>query len=155
MKKRVYIIAAALLVAAAVIGCIAFSVSTSKNEVIGQVTLCIRCDTIVGKSDTKDVPSNGIILAPTAVDIKKGDTVYDVFVETAKAHKIHFEKDGSDDTAYIIGIQHLYAADYGDLSGWICYVNGESLSVGCSKYELSPDDVIEWHYTCDMGMDIK
>lgn len=25
---------------------------------------------------------------------------------------------------------------------------------GCSKYEVSDGDVIEWRYTCDLGKDV-
>ena len=34
------------------------------------------------------------------------------------------------------------------------FINGESPSVGCSDYQLSDGDRVEFAYTCDMGADL-
>ena len=34
-------------------------------------------------------------------------------------------------------------------------VNGEYPNVGCSDYKIKDGDNIEWHYTCDLGEDLK
>ena len=56
--------------------------------------------------------------------------------------------------AYIRGIAYIYELEYGDLSGWIYRVNGESPSVGCGSYILSDGDRIVWHYSLEQGEDI-
>lgn len=129
--------------------------SIHKENAVGKVTMTIRCDTIVGKGDSEYIPENGIILDTTEFQIAKGDTVYDILVEAAKKYKIQFENEGNAEMAYISGINYLYEFDYGDLSGWVYHVNGEVPSVGCGEYILSDGDKIEWHYTCDLGNDIK
>jgi hypothetical protein len=65
------------------------------------------------------------------------------------------ENSGSEGMVYIAGIHYLYEFDFGDLSGWIYHVNGESSSAGCDSYVLSENDTIEWLYTCELGNDLK
>lgn len=119
---------------------------------IGTVTLTIRCDTVVGKSDSKDIPDNGIILDTTKFDIEEKDTVYDILMEASKEYNIHIENES---TSFITGINNLNGMDFGDLSGWLYYVNDESATVGCDQYVLSDGDSIEWLYSCEMGKDIE
>ena len=126
-----------------------------KENVIGSVTLTIRCDTIAGKNDFEYIPSDGVILDVTEFDIEKGDTVYEILTEAAKRYHIQIENNGSEEMAYIVGISYIYELDFGDLSGWVYHVNGTSPSMGCGSYELSDGDVIEWLYTCDLGDDVK
>ncbi len=152
--RKIYaIVLAVTVVATALVRLISFGNSNDKS--IGQVTITIRCDTLIDKDDSEFIPSDGIILDVTSYDIAAGDTVYDVLAEAAKEHKIHFEKEGNAETTYISGIHNLYEFDYGDLSGWVYHVNGEATSIGCGAYELSPDDAIEWHYSCDLERDIS
>ena len=126
-----------------------------KQNPIGQVTLTIRCDTVVGKSDSEYIPQDGVILAETSFAIEEGDTVYDILTEAAQAHGIQMENTGGQGMAYMAGINYLYEYDFGDLSGWVYHVNGQSPSVGCDQYALSDGDVIEWLYTCELGNDLK
>lgn len=127
----------------------------SKENTIGKVTLTIRCDTIVGKSNSEYIPDDGIILDVTEFEIRDGDTVYDILIEAARKYNLQLENDGNARLAYISGINYLYEFDFGDLSGWVYHINGVSTSVGCGEYKLSDGDKIEWHYTCDLGNDIK
>ena len=121
-----------------------------KENAVGTVAMTIRCDTIVGKDSSPYVPQNGIILDTTEFEIADGDTVYDILTEAAKAYNIQLQTNGS----YIAGIAYLYEYDYGDLSGWIYHVNGDTPFVMCSDYKLSDGDVIEWLYTCELGNDL-
>ncbi len=125
--------------------------STEKKEnPIGTVTLSIRCDVLVGKTDSDYVPEDGTILAPTVFEIEEGDTVYSVLEEAVRTHHIHMEASGGSTLAYVEGIAYLYELQFGDLSGWSYSVNGKPASVGCGTYVLSPDDVIVWEYTLDL-----
>ncbi|MBQ2988686.1 MAG: DUF4430 domain-containing protein [Clostridia bacterium] len=122
-----------------------------KDNIIGTVTLEIRCDVIAGR---ENVPADGVILAETSFALAQGETVFDILDEAARKYRIHTEHDGSGKLAYIRGIAYLYELQHGDLSGWIYRVNGESPSVGCGAYTLSDGDRIVWHYSLEQGADI-
>ncbi len=121
----------------------------------GTVTLSIRCDLIAGKSDAPHIPENGVILDETEYAFSKGDTVFDILTQAARTNGIHLEYSGSPEMAYIQGIGNVYEFDFGDLSGWVYHVNGESPSVGCGEYTISDGDVIEWLYSLDLGNDLQ
>ena len=126
-----------------------------KENSVGTVTMTIRCDTIVGKSDSEYIPADGVILETTEFAIEEGDSAYDILTEAAKAYHIQVENAGQWDMVYIAGINYLYEFDFGDLSGWIYHVNGSAPSVGCGEYILQDGDRIEWLYTCDLGNDLR
>lgn len=129
-----------------------YSTAVTKNDAIGTVTLTIRCDKVAGKAG--HIPPDGVILADAELPIAQGDTVYNVLTDAARAHGIHMEGSGAQGMMYIHGIGNIYEFDFGDLSGWVYMVNGESSSVGCDQYVLKPGDRIEWHYTLELGKDI-
>ena len=153
-KRGIAIIVVVSVLLIIFVSVIDFNNENTKVNVIGTVTISIRCDTIVPKSDETHIPKDGIILDVEEFEIEDGDTVYDILNEAAKKHKIHIEINGSSETAYVEGIANIYEFDFGDLSGWMYFVNGETKNIGCGKYELKPDDKIEWIYTCDMGEDL-
>lgn len=127
--------------------------STEKKEnVIGTVTLSVRCDTVVGKD--ANIPSDGSIIETETFEIAAGDTVYTILKEATQKHRISLEKKGTSSGVYISGIGGLYEFDHGELSGWIYFVNGERPSVGAGEYVPSDGDVILWCYTCKLGEDI-
>lgn len=133
--------------------------STADENAYGTVTLSIRCDTIVGKTDSEYVPADGVILDSAEFSISEGDTVFDVLTDAAKTYGIQVENSGGAGNAhgnvYISGINYLYELEYGDLSGWIYHVNGVSPSVNCGEYVLNDGDVIDWLYTCELGYDLE
>lgn len=130
-----------------------YGTSAEKENPIGTVTVSIRCDTVAGEN-REHIPSDGTILPETSLDIEEGETVYDVLVEACRMHGIHLENNGGA-AVYISGINNLYEFDFGDLSGWIYHVNGESPSVGCDAYVLSDGDEIQWLYSREIGNDLK
>ena len=67
---------------------------------------------------------------------------------------MEFEDTPMYNSAYIEGINNLYEFDCGELSGWMYKVNGWFPNYGCSRYQLKEGDVIEWVYTCDLGVDV-
>ena len=125
-------------------------------------TLEVRCDTLLQKKTELTaekaalVPENGILLETVTVEFEAGDTVFDIFRQTLRQEKIHFEYvDASAYSAvYIEGIGNLYEFDCGPQSGWMVCVNGEFLGLGCSGYTLADGDVIAFRYTCDLGKDL-
>lgn len=125
---------------------------TEKYNIIGQVTITVRCDKIVGMDS--HIPQDGVILPTIECDIASGDTVYDILTEVTRDNKVHLETNGSGQNVYVEGIANIYEFDYGDLSGWVYYVNGERPSVSCSDYILTDGDKVEWVYSLELGADI-
>lgn len=123
-----------------------------KTNPVGVVTLSIRCDTIVGKSDAPHIPRDGTVLDGSSFEIEKGDTVADILIEAARKYAISVDMNS---VGYVRGIGYIYELDFGSLSGWMYYVNGESPNVSANRYELNDGDVIEWLYSCDIGNDLK
>ena len=125
-------------------------------------TLEIRCDTLLGNLDKLTegkaalVPEDGTLLPVTKVEFTGGNSVFDVFRQTLKNQKIHFEYvDASAyDSVYIEGIGNLYEFDCGPQSGWMYSVNGTYPGLGCSGYTLADGDVIVFSYTLDLGADL-
>lgn len=126
-------------------------------------TISIDCKTILAnKSNLKSskvnfVPTDGVILKSTTVELKKNDTVYDILSRVCKSKKIHMDANYTPayKTYYVRGIHQLYEMDCGNLSGWTYQVNGVVPNYGCSKYTVKAGDVIAWRYTCDGGKDVK
>lgn len=125
-------------------------------------TIEIRCDTILNNMDNltpgidKYVPSNGVILAPTKVEIIDGENVFEVLKKVTRNKKIQmeFRNDPVYGGAYIKGINHIYEKACGDNSGWMYKVNGIFPNYGCQKYTVKDGDKISWVYTCDLGRDV-
>lgn len=130
-----------------------YSHSAVKSDPVGSVTMTIRCDTVAGKAT--HIPENGIILSDAVFDLAKGETAYDILIEGARAYGIHVESSGASGLRYVVGINQLYEYDFGELSGWMYFVNEQSPSVGCDQYTLQDGDHIEWVYTCALGADLK
>lgn len=125
-------------------------------------TLSIRCGAILDNWDWLDpdkaelVPADGVILAPEEVPFEEGETVFDLLRRQTRAHGIHMEATFTPGygSSYVEGIANLYEFDCGQQSGWVYLVNGVSPGYGSSQYVLSPGDVVEWAYTCDLGHDV-
>lgn len=144
-KSIVFVIAVTI----AVITLFLWVSGDESTDTVGYITISISCDVVKDKNRSH-IPEDGIILEKTRKEIKDGDTVYDVLSDVCKENGILF----SANMGYIEGIANVFEMDFGDNSGWIYFVNGESPSVGCGLYELADGDEIKWQYTCDMGRDL-
>ncbi|MCR8743801.1 DUF4430 domain-containing protein [Romboutsia lituseburensis] len=123
------------------------------------VTVSISCKTAIKNGVNNEVgfthlPSNGIILPAIEVQIKEGETVFDVLKKIVLEKGIHMEYTGAGQTIYIEGINNLYEFDGGKDSGWMYNVNGWYPNYGCGVYNLKDGDIIQWNYTCDLGYDL-
>ena len=125
----------------------------TKADAIGRITLSITCEGVAEELRSEYIPANGLILPPTEMDLAMGDTVFDLLTEAARAYRISVDHSGGE-MPYVRGIAYLYEYDFGDLSGWMFYINGEEASVGCGEYRPKDGDVIEWRYTRDWGDDL-
>ncbi len=117
-----------------------------RTEAVG---FTVRCD-LISNGENEDVPSDGIILNFSEMKIYDGESVLELLEEAAKKAKITVIENGG----YVSAIDGIAEFDYGELSGWVYFVNGSMPSVGCGEYILSDGDFVEWHYTVDLGRDI-
>ena len=121
-----------------------------KDNPIGTITMTIECRVLIGEQ-SKYVPSDGYILKSEEFKIEEGDTALQVLREASSKYDFQLEvKNGY----YVLGINNLYEKEFGDLSGWMYYINGVSASVGANEYVLKDGDVIEWRYTKNIGKDL-
>lgn len=128
----------------------------------GTCTISVSCANVLKnmdllKSGKKSIiPEDGVILKPTKVEFKGGDTVFDVLYSVLRENKIHFEYSESPlyKSVYIEGINNLYEFDCGELSGWMYCVNNKYAGVGCSRCYVQDGDEIKFMYTCDLGEDL-
>ena len=130
------------------------------------VTVSIICTNILKNYDSlpkelrseKYVPKSGVILAPTKVRLREGDSVFDILCRVTREKQIQLDYNdasvGSYNSAYIKGINFLYEYTCGPLSGWTYTVNDSHPDYGCSQYILADGDDIKWQYTCDLGRDV-
>ncbi len=129
-----------------------YSETIVKSDAIGSVTLTIRCDAVAGRAG--HIPADGVLLREAVLPIAEGDTVYAVLTDAARIYGLHLDASGAPGMMYLHGIGNIYEFDFGDLSGWLYAVNGETFSKGCDQYILADGDVIEWRYTLEMGRDL-
>jgi hypothetical protein len=119
-------------------------------------SLLISCGDILKNREkfSKDklslVPKDGVILAEKSVEIKDGETVYDVLLRETKANGIPMESASAPvyQSIYIKGIHNIYEKDFGATSGWTYTVNGKQPPVGCNQYQLKNGDNIQWLFIC-------
>ena len=120
-----------------------------KPNAIGSVTLSINCNVI------KDKVKNPVILDNEEFLINQGETVFDIVSEAVVKNKLQMETSGAEGSEYIVGLNNIYSQAYGDMSGWLFYVNGEMPMVSMAQYELKPNDKIEILYSTNFGEDLK
>ena len=126
------------------------------------ITLTVRCDMILSNMNLLNrekhelVPEDGVIFPETTIIAYEGESVFNVLQREMRRAGIHmaFRNTPIYNSAYIEAVNNLYEFDVGELSGWMYKVNGWFPNYGCSRYKLQPGDVIEWHYTCDLGRDL-
>ena len=132
------------------------------SDVPHTCTLSVRCDTILENINWLDpekvelVPEDGVIFPATEVTFYEGESAFNVLQREMRKAGIHMEFVDTPmyNSAYIEGINNLYEFDCGELSGWMYKVNDWFPNYGCSRYQLQPGDVVEWVYTCDLGIDV-
>jgi len=126
------------------------------------VMLSVRVDTILGNMNLLDIekheliPPDGVIFPATVVVAYEGESVFNVLQREMRRNGIHmaFRNVPIFGSSYVMGINNIFEFDVGELSGWMYRVNGRFPNFGSSLYILSPDDVIEWIYTVDLGRDV-
>jgi len=137
-----------------------------ENIIIGDgafiVTLTVRVDTLLNNMHLLNrekhelVPADGVIFPVTEVTVNEGESVFNVLQREMRRARIHMVSRFTPiyNSAYIEAINNIYEFDAGNLSGWSYSVNGWFPNYGSSRYVLQPGDVLEWHYTVDLGRDL-
>ena len=126
------------------------------------VTLTVRVDMILLNMHMLNVekhelvPNDGVIFPVTRVRVYEGESVFNILQREMRRARIHMASRFTPifNSAYVEAINNLYEFDVGPLSGWMYSVNGWFPNFGASRYLLSPGDVIEWHFTVDLGRDL-
>jgi hypothetical protein len=167
MKKDILIIFAVILALAVLIGGSEFqSVEEYYLVHIDDITpesetvfITIDCSDVLRHMDqldralTDEIPPDGMILARTEYVLRPGDTAFDLLKRTARHNAVQMEYQGADRNAfgsvYVQGIGYLYEFSCGPESGWVYLVNGKFPDRGCSSYELSDGDWVQWIYSCE------
>lgn len=122
----------------------------------------IECSAILNnvtelEADKREIlPWDGVILPATKVEFYAGESVFDVLQRVCKEFNIHLEASWTPvyNSAYVEGIHNLYEFDCGALSGWMYRVDGWYPNYGCSRYQLTDGETVEWRFTCDLGNDV-
>lgn len=125
--------------------------SNERTEALHPITVTVSISKEAVDSTKPD------IAAPTEVILEEGASAFDALLQVTTANRIPLEYQGTGTNGgmvYVEGIAHLYEFDYGDLSGWIFMVNGESARVGAAQYILSDGDNLEWVYSTKLGKDV-
>ena len=126
-----------------------YKAGEESKDIIGEVVLSISCEAVAGRTDGDYIADDGWILIPTEIGIETDTSVFELLLEASKKYQFQIDYSGN----YVSGIQYLYEMDFGNLSGWIYYVNGEQAAVGSKQFILQDGDNVEWRYTCNMGRD--
>lgn len=167
MKKDILIVFAVILALAVLIGGSEFqSVEEYYLVHIDDITpesetvfISIDCSDVLKHMDRLDpslrgeIPPGGVILPRTEYVLRPGDTAFDLLKRTARHNAVQMEYQGADRNAfgsvYVQGIGYLYEFSCGPESGWVYLVNGKFPDRGCSSYELSDGDFVQWIYSCE------
>ncbi len=157
MKKKFWFVLA-IIICVMILAVGMSACSDNLGAKVGEVTIAIDCKTILqnrdkaeaGLIDNKLVPSDGIILKESTVDIFEKDNVLTVLKRICKQNKIHIDADSS----YVKAINHIYEMSVGESSGWLYFVDGLQPNVGANQYKLKGGEKIVFAYTCVVG-DLK
>lgn len=131
--------------------------SSGSSESSGQQShqekcqISITCHNLVGNGDLDSnlrsrVPSSGVIMAKTSVNIQSGDSVYDVLKRAAHEKGIVVSAENTSLGIYVAGIAGFYEKDAGAQSGWKYKVNGTYPNDSAGDVKVHDGDVIEWVY---------
>lgn len=115
------------------------------------------------------VPSSGILLSKVKVYYTQGETLFDAILKACSENvcsdnckycqssgiQIEYQYTPAYSSYYIEGVHQIYEMDCGVMSGWMVYVNGESIQSSSSTIEIQNGDSIVLAYTCSMGSDIN
>lgn len=130
------------------------------HSVAGKCSIEISCENILDnisnvKSDIKEfIPSDGIILKKENIEFYENESAFELLLRVCKENKIKllFSENPGLDSKFVTEINNIKSGDAGDMSGWIYYINNESLTVAADDYIIKNGDSVKWYYVCDMSV---
>lgn len=139
--KKLFAIITVLLVCLSLCSC-------SKEETV-TVKVEIDCSEIIKNYDDlspelkseKYVPSNGIILKETAVEVKEGASAIDILKAVSKKYDIPIDVSAG----YAKSINHISEKSCGEMSGWVYEINNKMYM---EEYKAVDGDLITWKFVC-------
>ena len=93
------------------------------------------------------LPEDGVLYDGSGIEIKSGESVLDVFKRVMKENDIVVRLTYSG--TYVAGIGGLVEKDrryFGEQSGWLYSVDGETPDIGSAQFELKGGEEIEFRY---------
>ncbi len=93
------------------------------------------------------LPEDGIFCDSRGIEIKSGESVLDVFKRVMKENDIAVRLTYSG--TYVAGVGGLVEKDrryFGDQSGWLYSVDGETPDIGSAQFELKGGEEIEFRF---------
>lgn len=121
-------------------------------------TISIDCSAALANSNqlsagiAEALPANGLILAPSAVELAEKATAFDVLKSACSVANIPLDYSGGflGSSMYVRSIGPIGEFDCGSQSGWTYTVNNQMVFTSASDYVLKPGDVLCWTYTCEL-----
>ncbi|MCM3288848.1 DUF4430 domain-containing protein [Paenibacillus sp. MER 180] len=96
----------------------------------------------------------GEIISPISVPLFKDDTAFTVLKRLLDVTGVPLQYVGSGESLYVQSIADLGEFDKGPNSGWMYSVNQKFYAHSADKHKLVDGDVLQWSYTCNLGLDI-
>ncbi len=139
--KKIFAVAIAFL--------LCFSLCSCSSEKTVTVNVEIDCSEIIKNYDDlsdelkseKYVPSNGIILEETSIEVKEGASAVDVLKAISKEYNIPIDVSAG----YAKSINHISEKSCGEMSGWVYEINNEMYM---DEYKAKDGDLITWKFVC-------
>lgn len=125
------------------------------NDGAMYVTLNISCHGILDRATDSlkaAIPNEGYLLTSCLVQIKEGDTVYDVLMRVIEDKNIPCTHADSVYGQYISMIDNLSDSKIGRTAGWCYYVNNVMPQVSCDNTLVQDGNVISWEYDDDWAL---
>lgn len=94
---------------------------------------------------------SGIEDVSVPLTVAENSTALDALLLYGKLKEIPVTFSGGGSSAYIQSVDQVKEKDYGDTSGWIYRLNGETLSQAAGTVVLQDGDQLEWLFVTDIN----
>ena len=141
--KRIYFFSLIVLIISLFCGCANAPVADSVCTLVIDCSSAFSAEVQNGEK-LELIPENGIIYKSESASFSAGESAFDILKRELTNNKIHFEF--NQNPVYLQGVGNIYEKDFGDMSGWVYTVNGQSPTVGCAEYFPVSGDTICFEY---------
>lgn len=141
--KKLYFLSLIVLIIGLFCGCAKAPVTDSVCTLIFDCSNALSAE-VQNSEKLELIPEDGIIYKTETAGFSAGESAFDILKRELTNNKIHFEF--NQNPVYLQGVGNIYERDFGDMSGWVYTVNGESPTVGCAEYFPENGDIILFEY---------